>query len=216
MVHSVGTSEPLHTYPAPLDMLSAAGRVGFSWPPYPRGFFPGPLTETCFLFCSPLSYDANVRVAACLRDDTDLLSSHPPWHGSENWQVTRKATPSRVLGTFPAVATSFQRCHVDVTSCHVTLSCRLCQRKRDGAFRDSRKIQDIPIFADQLVAPILFFINSTPVIAFKQILYKFIRQSPSIHIFLCTLIYCYISNEILKHLYCALQYTLRKKKSIWK
>lgn len=119
MVHSVGTSEPLHTYPAPLDMLSVAGRVGFSLPPYPRGFFPGPLTETCFLFCSPLSYDANVLVAACLRDDTNFLSSHPPWHGSENWQVTRKATPSQVLGISSAVATSFQRCHVDVTSCHV-------------------------------------------------------------------------------------------------
>lgn len=112
-----------HTYPVPLDMLCVAGCVGFSLPPYLRGFFPRPLTETCFLFCSPLSLYANVLVAACLNTDATFSSSHHLWHGLENWQRTMKATQTQVIGVSPVVAPSFRRCHDDFTSRHVTFGC---------------------------------------------------------------------------------------------
>lgn len=91
-----------------------------------KDFFQGPWQKhaICFaLLCLMMQIFWLLHVSEI---KTNLLSSHPPWHGSENCQVTRKATPRQVLGIFPAVATSFQRCHVDVTSGHVRLSSRLC------------------------------------------------------------------------------------------
>lgn len=138
MTHCGNFRAVKHTYPVPLDMLYVAGCVGSSLPPYLRGFFPRPLTETCFLFCSPLSSCANVLVAACLDTDaTFFSSSHHRWHGPENWQMTTKAQ-TQVNSVSPVVATSFRHCHDDFTSRHVTLGClgfdSYCQYI--SAFRD--------------------------------------------------------------------------------